>query len=171
MRRVPSTRQGWSWAGSDCFKSEALELFDRKNGVFEAISHGTKVEAYRILSLFEDSSGRLWFGSNEGLSLVDPDTKQSRLIKNGLVGNPVQSIVEDKDGNLWLGTNNGVSFYSPLTKHVRHYTRNSGKLIGSINIGAAKVSSQQEIIFGGVNGLRIFKPDELKTNTTPPPVS
>ncbi len=81
------------------------------NGIFRV--HGNEVAAVpipndslnNVLTLFQDSKGRLWFGSSqEGLLMFDGSKWQHFSKKNGLPDNTVWCITEDKKGNIFLGT-------------------------------------------------------------------
>jgi signal transduction histidine kinase/ligand-binding sensor domain-containing protein len=51
------------------------------------------------LSLFEDSHGRIWLGSQTGLGYLE----NGRFVSaNGVPGGLIDSITEDKQGNLWV---------------------------------------------------------------------
>lgn len=64
----------------------------------------------KIRSLYEDSQGRLWVGSEyDGLCVISKSSKTILTEKDGLSGNEVKSITEDKDGNIWLGTRKGLT--------------------------------------------------------------
>ena len=65
-----------------------------------------------VLSMLEDKSGNLWFGTNGGgVSKYDGKSFTTFTDQEGLVNNTVWSILEDKSGNLWFGTIGGVSKY------------------------------------------------------------
>lgn len=65
-----------------------------------------------IRSIFQDSQGRYWFGSdNQGVAVLDGKGFTYYDISDGLSGNQVRSIQEYYDGTIWFGTNNGVSHF------------------------------------------------------------
>ena len=72
---------------------------------------------------------------------------------------------------MWLSTNNGVSFFNPETKKVKNYNRESGRLVGGFNTDSGLITQAGEVIFGGVNGLRIYNPTGLQDNKTIPPIA
>ena len=69
--------------------------------------------------LFEDSQGRIWVGTLEGLNLLDPaNGSVTRILHDpenpeSLSGNLVRSILETRDGSLWFGTHSGLSRLLP----------------------------------------------------------
>jgi diguanylate cyclase (GGDEF)-like protein len=54
--------------------------------------------------IFEDSKGKLWFGSFGGLSEFRDGKFINYTTKEGLAGNYVRTIYEDADGTFWIGT-------------------------------------------------------------------
>ncbi len=153
-----------------------LNLMNRKKGTFKHYlanpDDPTSLSNNSVLVMFEDRNKRLWLGTDAGLNLFNPSTKNFTVFnkKDGLTDDTIRSIVEDADGSLWLGTNNGFSSFNPASKKVKNYSRISGKLIGGFSTRAGVRSSHQEIILGGVNGLKIFNPKALIENKTIPPV-
>lgn len=57
----------------------------------------------------EDKQGRIWLGTEKGLSIINPDgttdiLRQSYIDKTNLNDNAIYSIVCDRDNNVWIGT-------------------------------------------------------------------
>lgn len=64
------------------------------------------------LSIFADSKGKVWFGTNLGLSMLEnPASRKFKRFyqKDGLAGNSVYAVFEDSKGNIWVGTTEGLS--------------------------------------------------------------
>ncbi len=58
-----------------------------------------------VLSVMEDKSGNLWFGTDGGgVSKYDGKSFSHFTEKEGLSNNYVRCILEDNSGNLWFGT-------------------------------------------------------------------
>ena len=89
----------------------------RVNGkLVKSFTHFTEKEGLcnnGVLSILEDKSGNLWFGSSwGGVSKYDGKSFTCFTEKEGLSNNTVRSMLEDKIGNLWFGTyGGGVSKY------------------------------------------------------------
>lgn len=65
-----------------------------------------------VRSIFEDSKGNFWFGSNqEGVCRFDGVQLTYFTIDDGLSHNQVRSIHEDRDGLIWFETGVGLSVY------------------------------------------------------------
>ncbi|MFH1320671.1 MAG: two-component regulator propeller domain-containing protein [Bacteroidota bacterium] len=110
---LSSTRGGvlpdtTSW-GSDVGSAGSIGLqnFSVENGLCDN----------RVNAIFEDRDGSLWFGTQNGISMLKKDTICSEecfinfSAKNGLKGNEINSIIQDERGIIWISTNSGLSEY------------------------------------------------------------
>ncbi len=153
-----------------------LDLMDREKGTFthyaEDPENPKSISNSNVLSVYEDSKNRLWVGTDAGLNLFDASTTSFTAYtkEDGFNDDTIRTILEDAEGKLWLSTNNGVSSFDPETKNIKNYNRESGRLVGGFNTESGVVSQKGEIVFGGVNGLRFYKPEKLTENTNIPPV-
>ena len=69
-----------------------------------------------IRSIFQDSKGNYWFGSqNEGVSLYDGSSFKYFTTNEGLPDNQIQSLQEDTNGKIWIETSKGASMYDKGT--------------------------------------------------------
>ncbi len=65
-----------------------------------------------ICAIFEDSTGRFWFGSQrEGACSYDGREFTYYTVRDGLSDNQVRKIQEDQAGVLWFGTGNGITSF------------------------------------------------------------
>ncbi len=68
-----------------------------------------------VHALLEDRKGRIWIGTGDGLSLLDPATGQLRHFRHGLnapdslSGNLIRALHMDAQGTIWVGTRSGLS--------------------------------------------------------------
>lgn len=60
-----------------------------------------------IVTMLVDTSGKLWFGSADGLSTTDGRSVLTYGAKQGLIDHNVVSLYEDSKGNIWIGTFEG----------------------------------------------------------------
>jgi ligand-binding sensor domain-containing protein len=65
----------------------------------------------RIVSIVEDKSGILWFGTGAGISNYDGKTFTNFSEKDGLCSPMVSNLLIDSKGNFWVGTWGGVSTF------------------------------------------------------------
>jgi signal transduction histidine kinase/CheY-like chemotaxis protein/ligand-binding sensor domain-containing protein len=113
-----------------------------KNGAVRNYQHNsldaTTIGSKYIPTGFEDSKGRLWFGTIKGLSLYSPETDSFSNFQPldmsleehkdlGAYANVLTSIVEDSEGALWLGLfHNGLVKFDPKAKIFEHLPRKQG---------------------------------------------
>lgn len=100
------------WVGTQ----NGLNRYIPEKDAFERISYNAKdpggISNNSILSIYADRKGRVWFGTDLGLNVLEKGS--SRVFKkiykqNGLAGNSIYAILEDRKGNIWVGTTTGLS--------------------------------------------------------------
>ncbi|MDX2072108.1 MAG: two-component regulator propeller domain-containing protein [Haliscomenobacter sp.] len=85
-----------------------------------------------VVEVFEDSKGKLWFGTlSKGAACYDGKKLSYLSTKQGLIGNAVVSIVEDRKGNMWFGTQSGLSKYDGKT--FTNFSRKEGLMNNQVS--------------------------------------
>ncbi len=161
------------WVGTD---TEGLNLFNQKTESFTRFQHQrgntTSLSANDVRCIFQDSKGRLWIGTESGgLNLwLGNGNFEHFTTKNGLISNAIMNILEDKDGFLWLSTFKGVSRFSVDTKQCLNYDFNKNSYFNTNQFNQASGIKDKDgtILFGGINGLTLIKPDEIRILRTKP---
>jgi len=81
-----------------------------------------------VLSLFQDSRGFLWIGTQDGLNKYDGYDfkifKNQPLDSNSISNNYIHSICEDNNGDLWIGTRYGLNKYLYTEGRFKQYLAN-----------------------------------------------
>ena len=93
---------------------EALVRFDGYE--FETINKYSdkKYSFISARSVFQDSQGNIWVGSNdEGVQKIGKDSTVSYSKDNGLPNNSIRAFAEDKSHNIWIGTASGIVYVTP----------------------------------------------------------
>jgi len=121
-----------------------------------------------VKSLFEDSRGRIWVGTQHGLSCFSKGKFKNYTTADGLSNNACLFVLEDDDGNLWIGTVNGISRFDG--KSFKTYTSGDGLIYNEMNQCTCLKDSQGNLWFGTVNGISRFNPHLDRDNTIPPPI-
>ena len=127
-----------------------------------------------INSFYEDSTGTAWVGLWQGgLSKYNPETGgiKNYTTDDGLPSMGVQSIIgDDKNRTIWLSSFNGISRFDPQTEQFNNFSLEDG-IQGSIFAdGSFLRTTDGNFIFGGVNGITIFNPDDFNIKYIPPKV-
>jgi ligand-binding sensor domain-containing protein len=86
----------------------------------------TSLASDTIRSLQKDSRGRMWVGTNNGLSLFDTATGyfinyMPRDENQSLNDNIIAEIKEDKSGNFWCATDYGLLYFETKTEKFTRY--------------------------------------------------
>lgn len=121
------------------------------------------VNSDRISTIFSDSSGRIWAGSEDcGLSLYDYKTDRFEGVQLSwdLPGDNIAGIEEDKDGNLWISSNIGIYQLkvSSDSKNAEFkiYTSDNGAQNDYYNNNATFRDNDGKLYFGGSRGIDII---------------
>ncbi|MCF7805147.1 MAG: PAS domain S-box protein [Candidatus Marinimicrobia bacterium] len=133
----------------------------------------TTLSSSFVQTIQEDSKGRFWIGTQGGgLNLFNRETGQAKAFteRDGLPNNSIYGILEDDAGNLWLSTNNGICRFNPETGDTKNYDATDGLQGNQFNYNAYYKTSAGELIFGGMNGFTLFRPEEVRDETYSPPI-
>jgi len=112
------------WIGIDGAGVAKLDLKQPKFNLFP-LSDGDFpfLNDYYTKCFFEDSIGRIWFGSHTGgLNIFDPNLQilvnyhHKNDDSKSLPGNIVGNILKDKEGNMWIGSSGGISLFNQTKK-------------------------------------------------------
>jgi signal transduction histidine kinase/ligand-binding sensor domain-containing protein len=126
-----------------------------------------------ISSFHEDDHGAMWIATyGGGLNRYDLATHSfSHYIEaDGLASNQIFGILPDDTGKLWLSTNNGLSHFDPAAETFRNYDEQDGLQSAEFSPGAYSKSSNGLMLFGGVEGLNAFDPNQVQDNPYIPTV-
>lgn len=133
----------------------------------------SSIRSNNLLSLFEDTAGRLWIGTRGGgLSrfIRASDSFISYSIEDDLPSKSVRSIIEDQNGSLWLGTPRGLARFNPENNTVKAYGTEDGLPFLDFGEQACCRLKSGELMFGGSGGVLRFHPDDITVNLHEPPV-
>ncbi|HEX8060085.1 MAG TPA: two-component regulator propeller domain-containing protein [Cyclobacteriaceae bacterium] len=85
-----------------------LDILDRR---YDSFSHPGEIE-FSIHDIFDDSEGRIWLATSDGVHVFDPDAKT--FTPYALHEDPdapkelALEITEDKNGDIWVATKQGL---------------------------------------------------------------
>lgn len=121
---------------------------------------------FMVLSIIEHNN-KLWVGTfNSGLWSMDLTTLNNPKIKyfttaNGLPDNTVYSSLPDDQGNLWLSTNKGIAKFEINNSLSINFNTTDGIQHEEFNRLAYTICKNGDIVFGGINGINIFNPEQI----------
>jgi signal transduction histidine kinase len=153
-----------------------LSRWDIAKGTFHNFYHNkndsTSLSNHSIYCVFEDSRGQIWVGTMDGLNALKDNTGKFERYSttSGLSGNVVYGILEDDSAHLWISTDNGLNKLSLVTGEISHFGQDNGPLGQAFKPGAYLKASSGELLFGGNEGLLIFKPEDITLDTCFPEI-
>jgi signal transduction histidine kinase/ligand-binding sensor domain-containing protein len=124
-------RAGFIWIGS----RDGLTLYDGYSFiVFEHdASDPASISDNTIRTVYEDSHGNLWLGTNTGgLNRLDRATWEFEHFRHdsadstSLSHDSVYAILEDRTGALWVGTQMGLNRFDPETETFERFFSDPG---------------------------------------------
>jgi signal transduction histidine kinase len=156
-----------------------LFKFDETNNQIVQYPHNPKdfhsLSNNNIWCIYEAPNKDLWIATSAGLNKLDSSRTRFThyLMKDGLPNDCIYGILPDDSGCLWLSTNNGLCCFDPakdIGPQFINYSVSDGLQSNEFNMGAFYKNENDELFFGGINGLNIFNPNSMETNQTPPAV-
>ncbi len=164
-------------------KEDALWIGTRYNGLNKldldsmTFSHykqndenSSDVGSNTIQSIYQDSSGILWIGTNEGLTHFDVERNRFVHYRHdppdpaSISGNNIVALCEDRSGILWIASyHGGVDKLDKRKNTFRHLRQRSADMPGLCNDNVFTVEQDHEGqlwigTWGG--GIDIYSPDE-----------
>jgi ligand-binding sensor domain-containing protein len=110
-------QDGRVWAGCGFLARGGAVVFGGSSGNWrlEETIPAAELAGAKVRSLFQDSAGRVWLGSEQDGIAVRTGTRTSRVltVNDGLAAQEVMVMAEARDRSLWLGTADGVTRIGP----------------------------------------------------------
>ncbi|MCL2327012.1 MAG: SpoIIE family protein phosphatase [Bacteroidetes bacterium] len=90
--------------------------------IFESISMAHGLSQHCVNAIIQDSTGFLWFATNDGLNKYDGHS--FRIFKpiqgdtRSISGNKISTLLQDSDGKIWVGMTmgGGLNIFDPRTE-------------------------------------------------------
>ena len=124
-----------------------------------------------VLSI-ERVGNKLFVGTfNAGLwemDVTNPDSippAKRYTDADGLPSNTIYATLADKNGVIWMSTNAGLSQFDPTKKQFISFAINEGLQDEEFNRLAYLKTKSGKMVFGGINGINIFNPNEIHVDT------
>ncbi len=116
-----------------------------------------------VSAVTQDVQGRLWVSTSGGLAEVR-NAASPRFatigVGQGLTSDKVNSALSDNLGRIWVSTSSGIAVIDARTREVRNLGPRDGLHIRSYHYAdAAARAPGGELMFGGMGGLTVIRPD------------
>ena len=168
-------------------RNEGVTVYDGKK--FTHYTDKDGLSSNFVYTILEDNSGKLWFGTADGVTCFDGkifttipitaitgDTSYRKTTADSLYGFPqpvenwVHCIMQDRDGIFWFGTSTGIYRFDGKTyshfSHNDNVTNNTGVTISSIE--SIFQDNNGIVWFGGRGTEGVFRYDgKTLTNFKP----
>jgi uncharacterized membrane protein YphA (DoxX/SURF4 family) len=160
----------------------ALTLYEK--GVFRTFSFNDGLPSDHVVSVFEDSSAKIWVATDAGLSRYENGRFVTLTTRNGLPCDSIQDVIEDDVGSFWLRTGCGLvrakrdelvaaSRKAGGQVHSKVFGLSDGLQSSTLPRGttprAAKTSDGRLWFIAG-DGIAVVDPRHIPCNSVPPPV-
>jgi signal transduction histidine kinase/ligand-binding sensor domain-containing protein len=149
------------------FVLNSTELAHSYNDInFKNISIEDGLSQSTVETLYQDSNGYIWMGTNDGLNkyngydfnLYSYEGKSKRSIVN----NYIIDIKEDREENIWVGTASGISKINEEDVITNYLDSHNNGNLSHYNIGDILVTKDGKVIVGTSGGLNIYNKNEDK---------
>ena len=154
--------------------SNGLFEFVKSTNTFKSLSDSNiPIDQYSIIDLYQDSSQRLWIGTElNGLVQYgqSTDSLAQYTVRDGLIGSGVHKIIGDDQNRLWLGTSGGISRFDIDLAKFTNYDLSHGILYPHIDFRSGNKTQNGYIYFGSRNGITYLDPDIFADNQVPPKI-
>ncbi|HJR08083.1 MAG TPA: two-component regulator propeller domain-containing protein [Pyrinomonadaceae bacterium] len=179
VKVIIDARGGGLWIGT----YGGLSLF--KDGKLTSWTENEGLPSRTIRTLYEDADGVLWIGSYDGGLARFKDGKFTRYnTKTGLPNDGAFQILEDDNRHFWISSNRGI--YSVAKDELNEfadgrranvtavaYGKSDGMLNAECNGGRSPAGIRARdgrLWFPTQDGVAVIDPQNIKTNSQPPPV-
>jgi signal transduction histidine kinase/ligand-binding sensor domain-containing protein/AraC-like DNA-binding protein/ActR/RegA family two-component response regulator len=160
---ITEDRNNHLWLGG----SNSLQCIDKKGNILYTRRIGVPVR-----SILEGRDGAIWLGTQgNGLLKFYSGRWQAYTEKQGLSNNTVLNILEDNNGAIWVSTFNGISKLIPEKQRFENFFDVDGLQSNQFYINAALKLRSGEMLFGGIKGFTLFKPEACVPEKSFPPLS
>ena len=133
-------------------------------------SDSTTINNNIIHSIYEDNLHNIWIGTPVGLNKFNPENETFTRYSSGLKNKQVAGILSDRKNSLWVSTKSGISRFDPLTRRFTNFDQSDGLLSETFYRMSCCKESNDQLYFGGVEGINYFNPDSLYLEIKPPTV-
>ena len=149
------------------FRNQGLMKIDAKNKAIKQYKYeegnDKSISNNYVRCITEDKNGDLWIGTSYGLNKFNKKTEEFTryTAEDGLANDTVYGILVDEDNNLWASTNGGISKKNIKKEKFQNFNMVDGLQGNEFNGNASFKTKSGELLFGGINGLNIFRPQDI----------
>ncbi|GHT75079.1 hybrid sensor histidine kinase/response regulator [Bacteroidia bacterium] len=158
-------RENKIWIGT----YRGVNRFDPEIETFSnSVLQNSPLTSKLIYAIQQDKKGNMWLGGFSGLYCINKATGEitQRTMLDGLPDNMIDGIEEDAQQYLWLSTGNGLCRYHPESNTYLNFYAKDGIQSNEFRRGSHYKGKNNQLYFGGINGLTSFVPVDVMHNTS-----
>lgn len=164
---IQKSNANYLWIGT----MDGLYKMDIINGNIEIYNQDRGLSSNSIEALLEINEEKIIIGTNKGFDIFNPldSTIENYSKKDGLSANQTYGIISGKEPNtFWISTILGLNFFNATTKSFYNFFEKDGLSDNELNRFSLYHGMDGRYYFGGVNGLNVFRQEDL-LNAAPAP--
>lgn len=156
--------KGTYWIGTLDEGLYSLDTNSKKVSSYKNHPLNNSISSNCIECITEDEEGNIWIGTSLGLNKYNKEKNEFEVFttEDGLTNNYIYGILQDNSNNLWISTNGGISKLDKKTGKFYNLDYKDGLQSNEFNSNAYYKLKSGELLFGGISGVSIFNPDEVK---------
>ena len=139
-----------------CLLSNGDVLVGTFNGIYNIDKHQNLCPKKIVYTIYEDTRGRLWIGTSEGLTIINKNKQKTYTTSDGMGANTVFAISEDEEGKIWFSTNTGLSCFDEHEGVFTNYSARDGLQGNEFSKGAVVRDEDGTLWFAGNEGITYF---------------
>lgn len=161
-------REGGLWAGTAWGLNYLAKGSEHFVNYLHVDEEPSSLSDNFITTLHLDETGTFWAGTQNGLNRYHPESETFTRYLNSARYSFISGILSDDELNLWISYRSGLLKMNPDNNTLTDYGSLDGLQCDGYNVRSFYKNPKGEFFFGGNNGIDLFIPSELLTNTTPP---
>ncbi|MCK0160530.1 hybrid sensor histidine kinase/response regulator transcription factor [Allomuricauda sp. F6463D] len=180
VQSLVENEKGSFWFGTDKglihgnFDGESIKI---DHNISEDATNGLKLSYRKVFTLETDDNGAIWIGTFGGglnkmtLNEMGIPTQMEYFRKNDLLpDDAIYGILKKGNKHLWMSTDMGLVKLNVVDNTIDVFDVRDGLPQNNFRQGAYFKGASGFLYFGGLNGLTIIKPENIKLNEQAPKV-
>lgn len=174
---VDSKGDFWLGTRSGLYYSRATKGYDNVSKISVSSSDGNSVVDDNIFSLLEDTEGNIWVGTfGKGLKKLHMNDEGKCLLlhqysKDDLLpDDAIYGMIQEDADHLWISTDMGLCRLNTKVQESEEFDVRDGLANNNFRQAAFFKGNSGYFYFGGLNGLTVFEPADIKKNEILPKV-
>lgn len=159
IRKIVEDKEGNMLIGTEengitIFKGENFLSYFEEDGLMDS----------QVWAILQDNQGRFWFGTNKGISILDPSNQSfSEFFFNNLKGKRIRFIKKDSGNRIYIATDDdGIYTYDP-SRGIVSYEAKLNSYLPNLIVTALEADRNGRIWAGTLDGLVSYDYDRRES--------